>query len=147
VSASSPTALRVALPPLSATSVGKRAAAAAAVEPKASPPLRSPGRSILSRGMLSSTPRSLRPIGRTRRVELVEEPIVAEAGPPGMATTTRASPPTPVRVNANSRWGPPKTVRVEVPPKSLPPPNAQNVAGAAKNSDWFNGFGNRRNND
>ena len=129
----SPPALRLELlPPLAANSCGHRVA-----EPKEAPPPPSPGRSILSRGgVLPPTPRSLRPIGR--RVELIAEPIVAPAALPTPQSNPRL-------ISVNSQWGPPKTVRIEAPPKALPPP--QLLGGAAKNSDWFNSFGNRSNRD
>ena len=102
---------------------------------KASPP-ESPGRSILSRGgVLPSTPRGLRPIGR--RVELVEAPNVAPPPKPPPATMTpmklAALPPkpaSPASVSVNSQWGPKKSVRVAPVPQ--------------KSSDWFNSFGGRR---
>lgn len=135
----SPPALRLELlPPLAANSVGQRV-----VEPKQAPPPPSPGRSILSRGgVLPPTPRSLRPIGR--RVELIAEPIVAPAAPP-TSTSPRPSQNDPRLISVNSQWGPPKTVHIEALPKALPPPKV--LAGAAKNSDWFNSFGNRSKRD
>lgn len=136
-SSPSPSASHLALPRLPTSTIGNNA-----VELKGSSP-KSPGRSILSRdGVLGSRPRSLHPIGR--RVQLVEVPNVAPSKP-AQITAPRSGCSTPPSVRVNSQWGPAKSVRVGVPPKRAPPANAKASAhaGAQKQSDWFNSFGNR----